>query len=53
MAKSKLPKSVRKHIRREKARIRREISDLEKQRQEIHKLYEKILSHSSQHKKSS
>jgi len=38
----KLPKSVKKHIRKEKARIRRDFSDGEKQKEEIKKLYNKI-----------
>lgn len=42
MTKKRLPKSQRKHIRREKARIRREVLDLKKQQEEIKKLYEKI-----------
>ena len=36
----RLPKSLRKHIRKEKARIRREVSDTKKQEQLIKKLYE-------------
>ena len=36
----RLPKSIRIHIRREKARIRREISNLEKQKQAIKKMME-------------
>lgn len=35
----KLPKSLRKHIRKEKARIRREVFNLEEQNKEIEKLY--------------
>ncbi len=35
----KLPKSIRKHIRREKARIRREILSFEEQKKLIHDLY--------------
>lgn len=42
MAKKKLPKSLRKYLRKEKARIRREIFDLKKQKEEIEKLYQKI-----------
>jgi hypothetical protein len=38
----KLPKSIRKHIRKEKARIRRELFFLSDQREAIKKLYEKI-----------
>lgn len=39
----KLPKSIRKHIRREKSRIRREFSDLEKQKMLISQLYQKFI----------
>ena len=39
----KLPKSLKKYIRREKARIRREIVDLEKQREKIEELYKKLI----------
>jgi hypothetical protein len=35
----KLPKSLRKFIRKEKARIRREVLDLEKQKELINQLY--------------
>ena len=44
MAKKKmrLPKSIRKHIREEKARIRREVLDLEEQKRLIRELYEKF-----------
>ncbi len=37
--KKKLPKSLRKFIRREKARIRREVLDLKKQEELISELY--------------
>ncbi len=37
--KKKLPKGIRKYIRKEKSRIRREVFDLEKQRELIEKLY--------------
>jgi len=40
--KKKLPKSIRRYIRLEKARIRREILDIEKQKQEIKKLIQKF-----------
>ena len=43
MAKKRLPKSLRKFIRREKARIRREILDVKKQEELIQKLYQKFL----------
>lgn len=39
----KLPKSLKKHIRREKARIRREQFDLKKQEELIKELYKKVL----------
>jgi len=38
-----MPKSLRKYIRREKARIRREVLDLKEQEKLINKLYEKFL----------
>ena len=36
----KMPRSIRKHIRKEKARIRREVLDLQEQKKLIEKLYE-------------
>jgi len=39
----KLPKSIRKYIRKEKARIRREVLDLKKQEELISELYQKFL----------
>ncbi len=41
--KKKFPKSLRKYIRKEKARIRREIFDFKKQEEEIQKLYQRFL----------
>ena len=41
MIKKKLPKSIRKYIRLEKARIRREVLDLKKQNEMIEQLYKK------------
>ena len=41
--KKKLPKSIRKFIRREKARIRREVFNLKKQEELISELYQKIF----------
>ena len=38
----RLPKSLRKYIRKEKARIRREVLDLKKQEELISELYQKI-----------
>lgn len=43
MKKRKLPKSLRKYIRKEKARIRREVLDFEKQEELISELYQKFL----------
>ena len=43
MSKKRLPRSQRKHIRQEKARIRREVFDLKKQQELINQLYEKFL----------
>lgn len=40
MSKKKMPNSVRKYIRREKARIRREILDPRKQEELINNLYD-------------
>ncbi len=40
--KKKMPYSLRKHIRREKARIRREVLDPKKQKEKIDKLYQKF-----------
>ena len=39
----KLPKSIRKYIRKEKARIRREILDLKEQEKLISELYKKFF----------
>lgn len=43
MSKSRFPNSIRKHIRKEKARIRREVFDIDKQKEEIDKLYKKFI----------
>jgi len=40
--KNRLPKSVRKFIRKEKARIRREVLDLKEQEEKIKELYQKL-----------
>ena len=40
----KLPKSIRKYIRKEKARIRREVLDIKEQKRLINELYQKFLS---------
>jgi len=42
MKRKRLPKSTRKFIRLEKARIRREILDLKEQEKQIQQLYQKI-----------
>jgi len=47
MVKKKLPKSLRKYIRREKARIRREVFDIEEQERLINELYKKLLPQAS------
>ena len=41
MTKKKTPNSVRKHIRKEKARIRRQVLDVKKQKELIDELYKK------------
>ena len=41
--KRKLPKSLRKYIRKEKARIRREVLDIKEQEELISELYQKFL----------
>ena len=43
MKKKRLPKSIRKFIRREKSRIRREVLGIEEQKKLINKLYQKFL----------
>lgn len=42
MKKKRLPKSIRKFIRKEKARIRREIFNLKEQEEKIKELYQKL-----------
>ena len=49
MEKRRLPKSVRKFIRREKARIRREVLDLKEQEKQIQEFYQKIFEESRKH----
>jgi len=39
----KLPKSIRKHIRKEKARLRREVLDVQEQERQIAQLYKQFL----------
>jgi hypothetical protein len=39
----RLPKSIRKYIRKEKARIRREVLDVKEQERQIQELYQKIF----------
>ena len=43
MKKRKLPKSLRKYIRKEKARIRREVLDFKKQEELINELYKRFF----------
>ncbi len=43
MAKSRLPKSVRKFIRKEKAKIRKEVLDKKEQERLIKELYQKFF----------
>ena len=43
MEKIKLSKSLRKYVRLQKARIRREVLDLKEQREQIDKLYQQFL----------
>ena len=43
MEKKRLPRSIRKYLRKEKARIRREVLDLKEQDKLISELYQKIL----------
>ncbi len=43
MKKKRMPKSLRKHIRKEKARIRREILDLGEQQKQIQELYQRFF----------
>ena len=40
MKKKRMPQSLRKHIRREKSRIRREVLDIKEQEKQIKQLYE-------------
>ena len=43
MRKKRLPNSLRKYIRQEKARIRRQFLDLEEQKRQIAELYKKAI----------
>lgn len=43
MGKKRMPKSLRKFIRREKARIRREILDVKEQEKLISELYQRFI----------
>ena len=42
MKKKKMPKSIRKHICKEKARIRREVLDFKDQEKQIKELFKKL-----------
>ncbi len=46
MKKKKMPKSIRKHIRKEKSRIRREVFDIKQQEKQMDELYKKFSSKS-------
>jgi len=41
--KKKIPQSIRKYIRKEKSRLRREVFDIKKQEELINQLYKKYL----------
>jgi len=41
--KKRIPKGLKKHLRKEKARIRREFADLQEQKQQIKDLYTQIF----------
>jgi len=43
MKRKRMPKSLRKYIRREKARIRREVLDIKEQEKLIQELYKKLF----------
>ena len=43
MKRQRLPKGLRKYIRREKARIRQEVLDLKEQEKQISELYQKVF----------
>jgi hypothetical protein len=43
MKKKRIPKSLKKHIRQEKARLRREILNVKKREESINGLYKKFL----------
>jgi len=47
----KLPKSIRKYIRFEKSRIRREFLDIKKQKEEIDKIYQKFYNKDNEKQK--
>jgi hypothetical protein len=48
MKRKRFPKSLRKYLRREKARIRREVLDTKEQEKQIQQLYEKIVRNKNQ-----
>lgn len=51
VGRKKLPKSIRKYIRREKARIRREVLDVKEQKKLIEELYKKFMPQQLKEKK--
>jgi len=52
MSRKKLPRSIRKYIRKEKARIRREVLGLKEQEKLITELYQKFLKKEKEGEKS-
>ena len=51
MLQERLPRSLRKYIRKEKARVRREVLDLKTQNELINQLYEKFMTNKSSNSK--
>jgi len=51
MGKKRMPKSLRKFIRKEKARIRREVFNVKEQNKFISKLYQKINKNATKYEK--
>jgi len=43
MGEKKMPKSIRKYIRQEKSRIRREVLDIKEQQKQVQELYKQFL----------
>lgn len=49
----KLPRSIKKHIRKEKARIRRDVLDVKKQKESIEEIHQKFFKKPSEELKES